>query len=163
MPDALRRLGGVAGRRGEARIDVQAAAVEILGRLGVQLHRLLAAFGDADELQEAGAVRIAVLAEPVHLGPEPVHRRLADLVAVVGQIAVDVVHLGAPLPGLDRAAAGNPDRRMRLLHRARPDVDVALLVEAAVEGEGVLLGPGAHHQVVRLVDSARAAWLGFWP
>ena len=40
---------------------------------------------------------------------------------------------------------------MRALDRARPDVDVALLVEAAVEGEGVGVGPGAQDQVVRLV------------
>ena len=40
---------------------------------------------------------------------------------------------------------------MRRLHRARPDVDVALLVEAAVEREGVAFGPGAQDQVVRLV------------
>ena len=43
-------------RRCEARIDVQAAAIEIFGRLPVEFHGLLAALGDADELQEAGAV-----------------------------------------------------------------------------------------------------------
>ena len=148
--DALRRLGVVAGRRRKARVDVQAAAVEILGRLRVALHRLRAALGDADELQEAGAVGIAVLAEPGHLVPEALHGRQAGLVAVVGEVAVDVVHLGAPLPRLDRAAARNPHRRMRLLDRPRPDVDVALLVEAAVEGEGLLLGPRLHDEVVRL-------------
>ena len=40
---------------------------------------------------------------------------------------------------------------MRALHRARPDVDVALLVVAAVERERVRVLPGLHHQVVRLV------------
>src|SRR5204862_4859996 len=59
--------------------------------------------------------------------------------------------LRAPLPGLDRAAARNPDRRMRLLDGPRPDVDIALLVEAAVERKGVLLGPGPHYEIVRLV------------
>ena len=130
---------------------MQAAAVEILGRFGIELQRLLARFGDADELQKAGAIRVHVLAELLHLVPEPGHRRLPGFVAVIDEIAVDVVHLGAPLPGLDRPAAGDPDRRMRALDRARPDVDVALLVEAAVEGEGVLLGPGLDDQVVRLV------------
>ena len=38
----------------------------------------------------------------------------------------------------------------RVLHRPRPDVHVTLLIVAAVEGEGVLLGPGADDQVVRL-------------
>ena len=40
---------------------------------------------------------------------------------------------------------------MRLLHRPRPEVHIALLVEAAVERKSVLFGPGAHDQVVRLV------------
>ena len=40
---------------------------------------------------------------------------------------------------------------MRRLHRTRPDVDVALLVEAAVEGEGVAVGPRTQDQIVRLV------------
>jgi len=122
---------------------------------------LLARFGDADELQEAGAVGIAVLAELGHLVPEAVHRRQPGLVAVVRQVAVDVIHLGAPAPGLDRAAARDPDRWMRIiLDRPRPDVDVALLVEAAGEGEGVLLGPRALHQVMRLVvPLAQQAWV----
>src|SRR5205085_10648193 len=131
---ALRLLAGITRRTGEARVDVEAAAVEILGRLAIQLERLLARLGDPDELQKPGMVRVPVLAEPVHLLPEPVHRRLPGLVAVIRQVAVDVVHFGAPPPGLDRAAARDPDRRPRLLHRARPDIDVALLVEAAVEG-----------------------------
>src|SRR6202043_102283 len=111
----------------------QAAAVEILGRLAVQLHRLLAALGDADELQEAGAVRIQILAEPLHLLPEALHRGGAVLEAEIRKVRVDVIHLRAPLPGLDRAAAWDPHRRVRPLYRARPDVDVALLVVAAVE------------------------------
>ena len=130
---------------------MQAAAVEIFRCLGIQVERLLAGFRDANELQEAGLIRIAILPKAVHFRPEPVHRGAAGLVAVVGQVAVDVVHFGAPTPGFDRSAAWHPDWRMRVLHRARPDVHVALLVEAAIEGEGVLLGPGAHHQVMRFV------------
>src|SRR6185437_12299770 len=76
---ALGCLGDVTRRHRPARVDPQAAAVEILGRLGVKLHRLLAGLGDADELQEAGTVRVAVLAEPGHLVPEPGHRRLPVL------------------------------------------------------------------------------------
>src|SRR6185503_13165859 len=102
---------------------------------------VLAAFADADELQEARLIGIALLAEPVHFGPETIHRGAAGLVAVVRQIAVDVIHLGAPAPRLDRAAAGHPDRRMRILHRPRPDVHIPLLIEAAVESERVFLGP----------------------
>jgi len=94
---------------------MQTAAIEIFGRFAVKAIRLLAALGDTDELQEAGAIRVPVFAEPVHLLPEPAHRRLTRLVAEIGQIGVNVVHLRAPAPGLDRAAARNPDRRMRLL------------------------------------------------
>ena len=130
---------------------MQAAAEEVLGSLGVQLDRLGAGFRHRHGLREAGAIRIAVLAQPVHLRPVAVHRGPADLVAEVRQERIDVVHLGAPLPGLDRAAAGDPYRRMRALDRARPDVDVALLVIAAVERERVRMLPGLHHQVVRLV------------
>jgi hypothetical protein len=39
---------------------------------------------------------------------------------------------------------------MRFLHRSRPDVDVALLVEPAVEGKGILFRPRAHNQIMRL-------------
>src|SRR6516164_11557702 len=71
---ALRRLGDVAGRHRPARVYPEAAAVEILGRLAVELQRLLAALGDADELQKAGPVRVPVLAEPRHLVPKALHR-----------------------------------------------------------------------------------------
>ena len=130
---------------------MQAAAVEILGGLAVEVERLLAALRHAHHLGEPGAIGIAVLAEPRHLLPEALHDGLGHLVAVVGEVAEHVVHLGRPAPRLHRAGAGNPDRRMRLLDRPRPDVDVALLVEAAVEGERVLLLPGAQDEVVRLV------------
>jgi hypothetical protein len=40
---------------------------------------------------------------------------------------------------------------MRLLHWARPDVDIALLIEAAIESEGILLGPCPHDEIMRLV------------
>jgi hypothetical protein len=80
---------------------VQAAAVEIFRRLAIEPISLVASFGDADELQKPGSIRVAVLAEPLHLLPEAIHRRLAGFVTVVRQIAIDVVHLGAPLPRLD--------------------------------------------------------------
>src|SRR5207245_2915075 len=113
-PGALRSLGDVAGRHRPARIDPQAAAIEILGRLTVQLQSLLAAVGDPDKLQKAGAVRVPVLAEPRHLVPEALHRGAAVLEAEIGEVGVDIVHLCAPLPGLDRAPARDPHRRMRL-------------------------------------------------
>src|SRR5581483_3549535 len=132
--DALRCLGDVARRRGKAQIDVQAATVEVLGGLRVALHGLRAALGHANELQETGPIGIAVLAELGHLVPEALHGPQSGLVAVVGEIAVDVVHLRAPLPRLDGSATRDPNRRMWLLDGPRPDVYIALLVEATVEG-----------------------------
>src|SRR5207245_5604007 len=126
----------IARRAGETRVDMQASAIEIFGRPAVEAIGFLAALRHADELQKTGVIRVAVFSEPVHLLPEALHRRLPGLVAVIRQIAVDIVHLGAPLPGLDRAAARDPDRRMRLLHRPWPDIDIALLVEPAIEGKG---------------------------
>ena len=160
MPGAHGAFGDIARRRRPARIGVEAAAIEVLGRFAIQLHRLLARLRHADELQEAGAIRIAVLAQARHLGPEPVHRRLAVLVAEIRQVGVDVVHPRAPLPGLDRAAAGDPHRRMRTLHRTRPDVHVALLVEAAVEREGVRRPARPSSPGHAPPDSARAAGSG---
>src|SRR6185312_14362182 len=119
-------------------------------RLLVEPHRLFAALGDADELQEARAIGIAILAEPLHLAPEAHHGLAPGLVAEIREIAVDVVLGGAPLPRLDRAAARDPDRRMRLLHRMRPGVDVAQLIEAAVEGEGLATRPRLEHEIMRL-------------
>ena len=108
------------------------------------------ALGDADELQESGAERIAILVLRRHLVPVAVHGGGRRYVAVVRGVAVDVVLHAAPVPGLDRAAARDPDRRVRLLHRPRPGVDVALLVEAAVEREHLVARPALLDQVVRL-------------
>src|SRR5690606_32608886 len=125
------------------------AAIEVFGGFGVALERLGARFGDADELQESGAVRIPILPEAVHFLPETLHHPEAGFVPVVGQVAIDVVHLRTPTPRLDRAATRNPDRRMRIvLDRTWPDIDVALLVEAAVEGECFLLLPSLHDEVM---------------
>jgi len=96
---------------------VQAAAVEIFGRLAIKLVGLLARLGDADGLQKPGLVGVRLLAKPLASLPEAGHRRLPGFVAEIGEIAVDVVHLRAPAPSFDRAAARDPDRRTRLLHR----------------------------------------------
>ena len=109
-----RRLGDVAGRIGEARVDVQRAVEEVLGRLAVQRVGLGVGVGDADELGDREAVRVVVLA--VRLDPAPVPGDgLADhLVAVVREGAVDEVVLGAEVPRLDRTAAGDPHGWVRL-------------------------------------------------
>ena len=94
----------------------------------------------------ANAMRVVVPA--VRLDPRPVATdRLANhLVAVVRERAVDEVVLGAEVPRLHRAATGDPHRRVRLLPRARHGVDVALLVEPAVERERLGRLPRLHDQ-----------------
>src|SRR5262249_50247416 len=132
---ALSGLGDVTRRHRPAWIDPEAAAIKIFRRLTVELHRLLAALGNPNKLQKARATPCPVLPEPRHFVPEALHRGAAVLVAEIRQVGVDVVHRRAPSPGLDRPAARDPDRRVRPLHRPRPDVHIALLVEPAVEGE----------------------------
>ena len=49
---------------------------------------------------------------------------------------------------------------MRALHRTRPDVHIALLIEAAIERERVRFLPGLHHQVMRFeIALAQQAWV----
>ena len=147
MPAFERRHRHVARRIDVAGVDVQAALIEIQRRLGIEPLGLGVVVGDGDELQEAGAVGIARQLVAVDRVPEPVHDLLALLVAEVGQVGVEEVVFQAQVPGLDAGAARHPDRRPRLLHRPRPDVDVAKLGVLAVEREHVGLAPGAQDQL----------------
>ena len=63
--------------------------------------------------------------------------------------------VGAKVPGFNRAAARNPDWRMRLLERLGPQIDVAQFRVLAVEAEHILLGPRANYQIVRLAYFSR--------
>ena len=73
---------------------------------------------------------------------------VAAQVPVVRQVTVHIVPVQHPIPGFQAAGAGNPDRRVRLLHRARPNADVAQLVVLAVENGRLALRPGLHHHIV---------------
>jgi hypothetical protein len=55
--------------------------------------------------------------------------------AIVAQIGVPMALLGHPFPRLNAATAGDPDRWVWLLDRARPDIDVAQLRMFAIEGK----------------------------
>ena len=148
----LERLDGlerqISRGRGPVVGDVQAAVVEVRGRFCVVLLGLGVRLRHADELQIACAVRVAVAPGAIDRFPIAPHDVRSRLVAEVAQESVHVVVLGDPLPGFHAAAAGDPDGRMRLLDRPRPDVDVAQLVELAVEGERLRLGPRLDDQVV---------------
>ena len=86
---------------------------------------LLVGLGYRDQLQEAGMVGIELLALALHFVPEAVHNSLAHLVAGIAEVAIDVVVLDGPVPGLQAAAAGYPDRRVGLLIGPGPDIYVA--------------------------------------
>ena len=70
----------------------------------------------------------------------------------VGDSHVRVVPSGAELHRLQAARARNPDRRVRLLQRARPRIDVAHAVVLAAEGERPRSGPRLDDQIVRFVE-----------
>src|SRR5262245_63650595 len=103
----------------------------------------------ADLLGEGATVGVRLLAERGHSLPVTVEHLLRLLVAAEREIAVVVAPLCAEVPGLYRAESGDPDRRVRLLDRLRPDVDVAQLGVFSVPGERLALAPCLDDQVVR--------------
>src|SRR5206468_5177982 len=76
---------------------------------------------------------------------------LRQLATEVAEKAVAVVVLDSEVPGAKAPAAGHPDRRMRLLHGPRPEVDHGQLSVLAVPGEDLAGLPGFEDQVVGLV------------
>ena len=130
---------------------MQAAVEEIQHVLAVQLLGLGVGGRRADDLREPCTPRRHGLVELSDTVPVPVHQRLACEVAVEAEVGVVVIVLEAEVPRLDRAAAGDVDRRVRLLDRLGPAVHVAQLGVLAVEGEHVRVGPRLHDQVVGLV------------
>ena len=118
--------------------------------LGVEPLRLGVRFADANDLREAGAIGRIVGAELGHALPIGLHQRVGAHIAVVAEIRIRIGIFDAEIVGLDRAAAGDVDRRMRLLQGLRPDIDVAQLGIAAVEGERRVLVPRPHDQLMRL-------------
>src|SRR5258706_12539356 len=69
------------------------------------------------------------------------------------QVGVAPVRVRRPVDGLLAALRRDPDRRMRLLIRAGPEVDILDVVVPALESKRTGLGPGTHGQVVRLVKA----------
>ena len=81
-------------------------------------------------------------------GAVVLHRALGERHGREGEADADMV-ARRELPGLG-AGAGHVKGRVRLLHRARPDRDRAVLVIAAEPPERPRLGPGATDQMKRL-------------
>src|SRR5207237_9150858 len=101
---------------------------------------------DADLLEEGAAVRVGLgtaLREPL---PVAVEHLLRALVAAEREIAVVVSVIDAPVPGLDRAEPRDPDRRVRLLDRLRPEVHVPQLGVLSVSRERLARRPRLHDE-----------------
>ena len=114
--------------------------------------RDLVALGDIgrDRPAELGRRRSVAVALG-HLAVE-VERLLRRLHRAEGlQIGVFALGGGTPFDRLGAALRRDPDRRMRLLQRPRPEVDVVELVMPAVVAERPDLGPRAQNELVRLV------------
>ena len=137
------QLGYLGQEDVEQRLDMVARLV----------HRLRVGLAHVDRRAPADAVggglvavtRLRQLAIEVEVARDRFGR------AVVLQVDVFAVGMRGPLDGLDAAHRRAPDRRMRLLERPRPHVHVFEMVVLALEGERAGLGPGPHHQVVRLL------------
>ena len=135
-------------RRGEPlRRHVQALVVEVLDVLRVVGFRLRVRLGHRDELQEARAIRIALEPLLVHHVPVAVHHGGGGTGARVGEEAVADIVLGGEVEGADAARAGHPDRRVRLLHRPWPEVDLAELEVLPVPREDFLRLPRLQHEL----------------
>ena len=115
------------------------------------LHRLRLGIGDIGvdaERQMVGRDAMAGRGEALGVVADDV---VAQPAAAQARRDRDVVPAGE----LDRFLAADdrdPDRRMRLLHRPRPDRDVLVGPELALVGED-LLGPGAGDDVVGLLEA----------
>ena len=143
----------VARRREVGRREVQELLVEVLEVRAVEGLGLLVGVGHADELQERGAVRVAVPAVGVGTGPEAVHRRLGGARAEVAQEGIRPVALVAHVPRRRAVRPGHEQRRVRRLHRPRPQVHAAQLVVLAVPREHLGIGPGAQHELDALAPA----------
>jgi hypothetical protein len=127
----------------EQRLDVLACLV----------HGLLVGFGDIERRRPADAVGgrlVAVaalrqLAIEIEIARNRLHR------AIGLQIDVFAIGMRGPFQRLDATHRRAPDRRMRLLVRARPQVHVFAVVVLALERERAGPGPGLHHKIVRLL------------
>ncbi len=104
--------------------------------------------GDGHQLQEAGAVRIGLDTAYLTAIPVAFENLAAPDEAEITQVAIAIVVVQTPIPGLDAATTGNPHRRMGLLHWAWPNIDIAQLRILAVKTERLRTGPGLDDEIV---------------
>src|SRR5215510_420652 len=108
-------------------------------------------FCHSDKLEETSAEGIGFDTTLVDKLPESVHDASADDWAIVAEEAITVVMLRSEFPGAEAAETRNPYWWMRLLDRARPDVDHWQLIILTIPGKNIGGGPGFQEQVMRFV------------
>src|SRR3989442_623133 len=64
-----------------------------------------------------------------------------------------ILVLGGKVDGFQAGSARKPDGRMWLLNRARPGIDITIIVVFPLEGEGAGARPGLDNQVVGLLHA----------
>ena len=82
---------------------------------GILLLRLAIGLRNADQLQEADSMGVIVDPKLGGSFPKTIQNPTASDVAVVAQLTIHIVAVEHPVPGLQAATTGNPDRRMGLL------------------------------------------------
>src|SRR3984893_892352 len=100
-----------------------------------------------NELQESEAIGVRIPPPLLDRFPEIVTKAVGVLGAVVAQMTEAVVAVDHELHGRGTAGARDPDRRMRLLHRPRPEIDHGQLVMLAVPGEYLLGTPSLEDEL----------------
>src|SRR3954470_16190634 len=114
----------------------------------------LIGLGDGADLHDGDAVRVDLLALGLAHLPEAVEDAgTAHPDAEPREEHERRVLLEDPVHRRGRAAAGEPQRWVRILHGPGPQVDVGVLGETPVEGERLVRSPRAAQQVVALAEA----------
>ena len=129
---------------------VQQLVKEVLGVLGVEVFGLGVGLGDADQLQKTQAIRIVVAAFAHRHLPIAVGHRFGVLGAEIAQVAEAIIVVDDIFCSGGEPGAGNPDRRMRLLDRPRPEIHHPELIVLAVPGKDLPRRPRLDDERQRL-------------
>src|SRR5262249_10754973 len=145
---AQRFLSPVPGRISKTLEDVQTFVIEEIGVGIVVTLSGGVCLCHSHQLEEAGTIRIALDATGVTALPKPLQHLAATDEAKVAQVAIAVVVIQYPVPGLNAASSRDPHRRMGFLQGARPDIHIAQLRILTVKTKGLRTSPGLDDEVV---------------
>ncbi len=149
----IAHVAGLALQRSLGDVAVaEQAAIEVEKKRACLLHRLRLAVGDVGALGDAEMPRRDAVA-----GERQASGVVADDVGLQPAGAAFAGGYGDVVPGgeLDQLLAGGdrrPDRRVRLLHRPRPQRDIPVAVEFSLKRED-LLGPRPRNDLEGLLEA----------